>query len=58
MRKNKDFNKQDLQLLCDLVQDGLLSNLDSKSNVKNQAWNDDLTAMQSKLFDMMDWADV
>lgn len=55
--KKDQFNKQDIQLLCDLVQDALLAN-DGKFGPRNQAWNDDLTAMQSKLFDMMDWADV
>jgi hypothetical protein len=56
--KKDQLTKQDLQLLCDLVQDGLLSNLNSKSGVKNQAWNDDLTSVQDKLWNLMDWADV
>ncbi len=52
--KKDQFSKQDLQLLCDLVQDALLAN-DGKFGPKNQAWNDDLRDVQDKLWNQMDW---
>lgn len=52
--KKDQFSKQDLQLLCDLVQDALLAN-DGKFGPKNQAWSDDLRDVQDKLWNQMDW---
>ncbi len=55
--KKDQLNKQDVQLLCDLVMDAMLAN-DGKFGPASQAFHDDLSAVQDKLWTLMDWADV
>ena len=43
------FNTHQIQILKDLIEDGHLSNLDSKDDIKDQEFNDDLHDIETIL---------
>lgn len=49
-----NLSQDQVSLLLDLVLNGLLGNLDSKSNVIHKSLNNDLTEVQDVLWNMLE----
>jgi hypothetical protein len=49
-----NLSQSQVGLLLELVLNGLLANLDSKSNVIHRGLNDELTELQGALWDMLE----